>query len=292
VFLLALWLRYLSTQVSQDRTVQFWVFFVGQALLGLVTPFIGLNVITTVTSLWFGTSERAIAATVAIVANIVAPALAFGIAPAVVVTGSYISIYLLGEAAFGSAAAFGILFIFVEKPPTPPSSTAETSDGHKANKTDEEKSFWGTLKQYGRDMKTIITSFWFVVLLTGYAFGSGAVGALVALINQVSTPEGYSGTEAGLFGVAIVASSIFGALAAGFFLDRTRRYILVLRSFGTVYVILPMSWRCLDAQFLSLQRCWSVYRAYIPLATQSIRCRHCMLRRTRHFCSRTGSSML
>lgn len=233
-----MWLRYASSEVSSDRSVQFWVFFVGQALLGLVTPFIGLNVITTVTALWFGTDERAIAATVAIVANIVAPALAFGVAPAVVTDGSYIGLYLLGEAAFGSAASFGILFIFVEKPPSPPSSTAETSDGHNSHKSDEEKTFIGTLKQFGRDMKKCMTSIWFVVLLVGYAFGSGSVGALVALINQVSIPEGYSGTEAGLFGVAIVASSIVGALAAGFYLDRARRYILVLRSFGVVYVSL------------------------------------------------------
>lgn len=61
--------------------------------------------------------------------------------------------------------------------------------------------------------------------------------SFITLLNQISIPEGYSSDQAGFFGVAIVLSSIVGALSVGAILDKTRRYVFVIRVVGVVSAI-------------------------------------------------------
>jgi MFS transporter, FLVCR family, MFS-domain-containing protein 7 len=237
--------------VTSDRVTEFWIFFAGQSLTGVVMPFIGLNVVTLFAVNWFGEKERTLAGTIAVLANIVGPSLAFGIAPAVVTHGSEIPTFLLAQAGICTACAFGIIFVYVERPPSPPSSTAEDDAALAA-------ASGGNFKQFVADLRVrpIFIDFirlsalsrclslqecfrqkWFIVLLIGYGLGYGSLQSFITLINQISIPEGYTSDQAGFFGVAVVLASIVGALAVGAILDKTRKYVFVIRVVGVAALI-------------------------------------------------------
>lgn len=220
-------MRYLASVVTDDHLVEFWIFFSGQSLLGVVMPFIGLNVVTLFSVNWFGQNERTLAGTIAVLANIVGPSLAFGIAPAVVTNGSEIPIFMLAQAGVTTASCFLLLFIFQERPPSPPSSAAEDDTALALTNS-------SSISQFLHDLKDCFREKWFIVLLIGYGLGYGALQSFITLLNQISIPEGYTSDQAGIFGVAIVLASIFGALLVGGILDKTRRYAFVIRVVGVV----------------------------------------------------------
>lgn len=109
-------------------------------------PFIGLNVVTLFAVNWFGEKERTLASTIAVLANIVGPSLAFGIAPAVVTSGNQIPNFMLVQAGVCTACSFAVIFIFIERPPSPPSSTAADDAAISA-------ATGGSIKQFASDLK-------------------------------------------------------------------------------------------------------------------------------------------
>jgi MFS family permease len=232
--------------MTPERIYQFWILFGGQCMLGIALPFVGLNVVTVLATNWFSENERTIGGTIAMLANILGPAVAFGVCPAIVKTGTDIQTLLLAEAIAITVvcpyhmwraarnflpncfiSAFLVIIAFRAKPPTPPSSAAVVEDKH--DTAEKKLSFIGGVKIFFVDLFACFKELHFVILLVGYGLGFGAIQSLMTLINQISIPEGYDTDQAGLFGVALVVASIFGALIAGGILDKTRRYVMVLR---------------------------------------------------------------
>jgi hypothetical protein len=84
--------------MTPERLYQFWILFGGQVMLGVALPFVGLNVVTVLATNWFSESERTIGGTIAMLANILGPAVAFGVCPAIVKSGPDIQTLLLAEA--------------------------------------------------------------------------------------------------------------------------------------------------------------------------------------------------
>ena len=126
---LGAWLRYAGVFYYSGN---FWVALVGQGLIGIAQPFMGMNTITLLATNWFGEKERTIAATIAGLFNVIGAGIAYGVGPAVISTVFDIPALILGQAITSSVLAVGTLAIFRGRPPVPPSAAAAIGAQHEA----------------------------------------------------------------------------------------------------------------------------------------------------------------
>lgn len=122
---------------------------------------------------------------------------------------------MLWEGIILSALSFPTLLFFKAKPPTPPSFGAETE------KTKFLQSFkdLATNKNYWR-------------LFVAFSCMLGGFNTFGTLINQILEPFGYSALETGVFGALFILSGLFGAAAAGVYVENTLKYKFTLTVIG------------------------------------------------------------
>jgi MFS family permease len=188
---------------------------VAQIVIAIGQPFI-LNAVTTVAARWFPEGERATATglgSLAIYLGILAGlALTPYLALRLGIPGLLISYGVL------SLIAMLIFFLFArEGPPTPPYST---------DQEDRSLSLTGLSK--------IIRQRDFALLLIIFFVGLGAFNAITTWIEEVLNPRGFSITQAGNAGGAMIFGGILGALVIPLLSDHYRRRVpfLILAVLG------------------------------------------------------------
>jgi FLVCR family feline leukemia virus subgroup C receptor-related protein len=108
--------------------------------------------------------------------------------------------------------AGGLLIIFArEKPPTPPSASAERPPVELNLKN---------------ELKTLMKNRSYLLLVLGYATLYGTVTAVGAIISSLTLPYGYTVQNNSLFGGAFIISGIFGSILTGIILDKTHKFKL------------------------------------------------------------------
>lgn len=130
VNMLGCWIRYLA-EAGETPHQKYSAMFVGQVLCAIAQPVI-LDSPTVLAAYWFGESERAEANTVASVSNPIGIAVGSVLAPSMVAASSDMGSMLMTMAWISTVAAGFTIIFLKDRPPTPPSSSAET----------EPESFW------------------------------------------------------------------------------------------------------------------------------------------------------
>ena len=105
------------------------------------------------------------------------------------------------------------IFFFQSEPPSPPSASEEHQ--HSIH-----------IKE---DLLRLLRNRHYMTLLAGFSLGLALINAITALLFQIIEPFGYTSDNAGIFGALIILSGIFNAFIAGFVMDRTHAYRMILK---------------------------------------------------------------
>jgi MFS family permease len=188
---------------------------IAQIIIAIGQPFI-LNAVTTVAARWFPMEERATATGLGSLAIYLGILIGLVLTPYLALRSGIPSL-LMGYGIV-SIVAMLMFFLFIrERPPSPPHSTTPE---------DRSLSFIGLSKMIRqRD---------FILLLVIFFVGLGAFNAITTWIEEVLNPRGFSITQAGNVGGAMIFGGILGALVIPLLSDRYRRRVpfLILAVLG------------------------------------------------------------
>lgn len=198
---------------------------IAQILIAIGQPFI-LNAVTTVAARWFPREERATAT------GLGSLAIYLGILVGLVLT-PYLAIRsgipgLLISYGIISIVAMSIFFLFIrERPPSPPCPPDQES------------------RSLALDGLTrMIRQRDFILLLIIFFVGLGAFNAITTWIEEVLNPRGFSITQAGNAGGAMIFGGILGALVIPLLSDRYRRRVpfLILAVLGATVGLIGVTY--------------------------------------------------
>jgi FLVCR family MFS transporter 7 len=231
------WIRYGSAS-SQS----YGVLLLGQIFAAIAQPFF-TNVPAKVAARWFPAEQRAAACSVGSLFNPI------GIAVGTVIPTGFIGQDLLGnptgfdqmllcEALMATGAFVLVLFFFRDKPDVPPSSSQETLLSHES----ELKNGFSMSKLISEARHCLADRDFFILFVT-FGIGLGLFNSMTTVIEQLTNPFGATSDDASLFGGVMIGVGLVGAGIAGVYLDRTHKYIVVLRIgfVGGVFVLLALT---------------------------------------------------
>lgn len=179
---------------------------VSQIVIAIGQPFI-LNAITTVAARWFPVEERATAAGLGSLAIYLGILVGLVLTPYLAIRSDIPS--LLVDYGIVSIVAMFIFFLFIrERPPSPPYPPDQESR---------------SLSLDG--LSKMIRQRDFILLLVIFFVGVGAFNAITTWIEELLNPRGFSITQVGNAGGAMIFGGIIGALVLPFFSDRYRRRV-------------------------------------------------------------------
>ena len=179
---------------------------VAQIIIAIGQPFI-LNAVTTVAARWFPMEERATATGLGSLAIYLGILAGLALTPYLAIRSGIPG--LLVNYGIGSIAAMLIFFLFIrERPPSPPCPPDQES---------RSVALEGLTKMiHQRD---------FILLLIIFFVGLGAFNAITTWIEEVLNPRGFSITQAGSAGGAMIFGGILGALVIPLLSDHYRRRV-------------------------------------------------------------------
>jgi len=202
---------------------EYKMLLIAQTGLAVGQPFIN-NAITKVGVRWFPLQERATAAGLCMLSQIMGMLLALGVTPFLLKAYGMQNMLMT----YGVLTAVGavIFLIFTKEcPPTPPCPT-----GH-----DERIKVFAGLKHIFKERDMII-------LLVGFFFGLGVFNAITTWIEQIMTPRGFSSAQAGIAGSLLMFAGIISAVLMGVLSDklRKRRIFIIIAIFGAIPGLIGM----------------------------------------------------
>ncbi|ORY08274.1 MFS general substrate transporter [Basidiobolus meristosporus CBS 931.73] len=214
------WIRYFGTFINEENNgARLALAILGQVTAGAAQTFV-LNAPTKMAAVWFPDNQRAMANTVASLANPLGAAVGMVLATSVCATPGQFPNALLAAAIFSTVAALPALII-PKRPATPPSVTAsEPSDP-----------FIPGLKVCFKHRY-----FWILALVFGVIVG--IFNDIVTLLSEFINPYGYSDDDGSIFGVVLIVVGLVGGGICGVYLDRTKQFLRVLR---VLMVLIPLS---------------------------------------------------
>ncbi|KAL8587046.1 hypothetical protein ACOMHN_023436 [Nucella lapillus] len=200
-------LRNLTTFDFVSPATKYPVLLCGQFLAACAQPFI-MFVPTKLAALWFPDTQRALANTLASMANPLGIMIANIISPAIVKSTSDLPIVLwVCTAAAGAGAVLATCGVWSSRPPSPP--TASAAEGTQP--------FFLGLKKLLR-----VKSYWLLFMVFGC--GLALFTAFTTFLEQMLCPRGYSSTFSGLCGALMIVCGTVGAGVFGAFVDKTKRF--------------------------------------------------------------------
>ncbi|EDQ87906.1 uncharacterized protein MONBRDRAFT_9679 [Monosiga brevicollis MX1] len=194
--------------------------FAGQAITAMAQP-VFLDSPTLLAAQWFGESERAVANTLASVANPLGMAVASALTPAIVSKPADMRLMLLVMAIPALVGLIATVAFFKSRPPTPPSASASV----------ESVNFKEGLGRLIRN-----PAYW--ALLFSFAVGIALISSVTSLLGQLTAGQGYSDDQAGYLGIVMIVAGLIGAGVAGALLDK---YHCFLTIFKGAFVIAAIS---------------------------------------------------
>lgn len=230
------WIKCLS--ISPDR---FWVTMTGQAIVAASQLFI-LNIPPRLAAVWFGSNEVSSATSFGVFGNQVGIALGFLLPPLlfkgiegkigvrdVETVSAGLNILFVTVACVTSLLFVLKLIFFDDRPPYPPSTAAAKAEQAMMSPCDTYSSdSMSTASQpvsYASIMKSLFTNRNYNLLLITYGLNVGVFYAISTILNQLIELRfpGHE-VEAGIMGLIITISGVFGSVLCGFILDTTHKF--------------------------------------------------------------------
>ncbi|CAL4163014.1 unnamed protein product, partial [Meganyctiphanes norvegica] len=207
--------------VHPDR---FWVTFAGQFTTASSQIFI-LGIPAQLAATWFGPDQVSTACALGVFGNQLGIAIGFLIPPAIVhhsnIAGGLRTMFY-SVAGIGAALFVLIIFIFKEKPKTPPSAAAAMG-----NEADQ--------GSYIDCILRLLKNKRYVLLLISYGMNAAAFYAISTLLGQIFLLHFPGDNEnAGRIGLVLVLSGMCGSVICGIILDKTGKFKIVAL---TVYIM-------------------------------------------------------
>ncbi|KAI8606940.1 major facilitator superfamily domain-containing protein [Chytriomyces sp. MP71] len=202
-------IRYLSYLAPEKGRLP--MLFCGQILTGIANPFT-LDSPTKVSALWFGERERLTANTVMSLALFMGTAVILAVAPAVVRNDpenitqlNLVTLIMVAVMALPS-------FVVYNRPPTPPSKSAEAES-----------------LPFLVGLKAAVRNWQFLLMFAVFGIVNGAFETYITLISDYVTPYGYSEADAGTLGIVTIVTGTISSVAIGLLLDRIKAHRLFLK---------------------------------------------------------------
>ncbi|KAK3845938.1 MAG: major facilitator superfamily domain-containing protein [Linnemannia gamsii] len=207
------WIRFSGTLIDstpQQPEGRLALTLIGQVIAAAAQPFF-MNIPPKYAAVWFSERGRATATMIGSVSNSVAAALAQLVIPAITTDAESVKRTVLICAVISVIALFPALFIS-ERPPTPPSPSAAEA----LLKTKEEPFFVS--------LKKALTNPQFLLMMLVFGTFTACFSSFTALIAQFTAPYGYTSSEAGYFGAAMIFSGLIGACISAPLLDKFKHF--------------------------------------------------------------------
>ena len=180
-----------------------WV-LIAQIGIAIGQPFI-LNAVTTVAARWFSLEERATAAGLGSLAIYIGILTGLALTPYLALRSGIPGMLLT----YGIVSIVAMLIFFIlakERPPTPPCSPDQ-----------EERSL------VTEGLSKMIRQRDFILLMVIFFVGLGAFNAVTTWIEEILNPRGFSITQAGNAGGAMILGGIIGAVVMPLLSDHYRK---------------------------------------------------------------------
>lgn len=172
--------------------------------IAIAQPFL-MNAVSTVAAKWFPLEERATAAGLAIVANFLGIAIGQVVTPLLFLQYGMAAMLLI----YGVAAVISALLFMIfsrEAPPTPPCPAGQETRA---------------LMLAGLKKMLVMKDMW--VLMALFLIGMGVFNGISTWIEDIIRPRGFSITQAGEMGGALLLGGIAGAAVIPILSDRLRK---------------------------------------------------------------------
>ncbi|XP_056004844.1 solute carrier family 49 member A3-like isoform X2 [Ostrea edulis] len=215
-------LRNVSTFGDIPNDLRFWILLAGQTLAAISQPFV-MFAPTKLAALWFPDSQRATANMMASMANPLGILSANLIAPAMV-NGCNSdelprALWVISSPAFLVVfmATFGVCS---SVPPTPPTASADEAS-----------------ESFKEGLKKIVKNKNYWVLCLSFGTGLAVFSSVTSFLDQALCPRGYSNDFAGLCGALMIVGGVVGAIIAGIYVDKTKRFEEVVKISFAIAVV-------------------------------------------------------
>ncbi|MBN1881242.1 MAG: MFS transporter [Deltaproteobacteria bacterium] len=202
---------------------------IAQIGLSVAQPFI-LNSVTAVAARWFPIQERATAAGIAVLAQLLGITVAMALTPYLYINHGMKGMLMIYAVA--TVVGVAVFLIFArEKPPTSP---------------DPE----GTMERHSvfEGLKHIMTVKDMLILIVVFFIALGMFNAVTTWIEQILKPRGFDITQAGMAGAVMLVGGILGAVIVPALSDKKRKrkpfilYALLLTIPGLVGITFAASY--------------------------------------------------
>ena len=125
----------------------------------------------------------------------------------------------------GVAVFLLILILFKEKPKTPPS----------ASSTEEETA------SVMENTKVVLKDKNFVKLIFTFGIVFGTLNTYGTIVGIIANKNGYSDSNASLFGAAFIIGGITGSAILGIYVEKTRKYKIAMTVIATLAIFGPFA---------------------------------------------------
>ncbi|KAL7634454.1 UNVERIFIED_CONTAM: hypothetical protein RMT77_014831 [Armadillidium vulgare] len=230
--------------VDENR---FWLSFIGQMVSAMSQIFI-LGIPPRLAAVWFSADQVSTACAVGVFGNQLGVAMGFLLPPVIVPTSEDkdeiahgLRIMFFGVASLCTALFILIIFVFKEKPETPPSAAAKSA------LEEESGSYLGGILRLMRNRN-------YILLLLSYGMNVGVFYGISTLLNQTVLQYFPGQTKsAGQIGLLIVIAGMFGSVVCGIILDKTAKFKLVTAGiYGLSFVFMIIYTFILEVKILAL----------------------------------------
>ena len=228
------WIKCLS--VDPNR---FWVTLLGQGIVASSQLFI-LNIPPRLAAVWFGSKEVSSATSFGVFGNQVGIALGFLLPPLLFrgqdkskeAVSKGLDIMFLSVAVICTILFILKIFLFDDAPSVPPSTAAAKAKRELAEEGGQ---------SYRSILKSLFTNRNFNLLFITYGLNVGVFYAISTVLNQLVELRfpGHE-VEAGIMGLIITVSGVFGSIICGIILDATHKFkatTLFVYSFSLIGMI-------------------------------------------------------
>jgi len=213
------WLRYFANFIDstpENKGGRIALTMIGQIIASGAQPYF-LGVVPKYAAVWFSEDGRTTATMLGSVSNAFAAALAQLIIPAITNSGDTMSTTVLVCAILSTVAIIPAFFI-KERPPTPPSASAEQA----LLETVEEP--------FSVSLKKVLVNKQFLLLMLVFGSFVAVFNSVTSLISQFTSPFNYTTDEAGYIGAAMVVAGLVGAGIAGPVIDKYKQYKSLIKT--------------------------------------------------------------
>ena len=209
--------------------VAYAVVVVGQCVGAAGQPLL-LNVAARLSAEWFPEHERDIATTCATMSNILGQMVASFTPALLVTTVDQLPVVLVYQVYLFAILLTVALAFLEERPRAPPSPAAALQwylrEGALADAAATKRDLSAAaLEAAAREVRAVLQNGNFLLLLMGFAIGTGTVWAVLILEQQIIAPCGYSDEFAGVAGASMLATGVTVAFVVAFIMEATKAYV-------------------------------------------------------------------